>query len=445
MNQTIHKLAQSAGFLMAFLIGLPLPAQAAIDGINGGTSTTQTFNLTAKPGYISTGDGNSVYVWGYANGTGAMQYPGPTLIVKQGDKVVVNLSNNLPAGVSTSIIFPGQSQVDATGGNAAGLVTKEVNPGNSTVTYTFTATEPGTYMYHSGTNQALQLDMGLVGTLIVRPKVADPLHQAYTHSGSAFTHEYLFLLSEMDPAFHAKVESDVLAGLTPSVDNLQHLSTLWFINGRNGPDTMLDGKVSWLPNQPYNALARMHPGEKLLMRVINVGRDLHPFHTHGNNMLMIARDGRMLASSSSSGPDLATSNYTLQAVPGETYDLIYQWTGAGLNWDIYGHLPDANGNLPPLEPFESEADHGKPFPQISPGVPLALPNILDRFEGEGFSGSPFLGASESARPGQVKLNRFGGYFHMWHSHAERELTNDDIFPGGMLTMVIIEPHGVPIP
>jgi hypothetical protein len=27
---------------------------------------------------------------------------------------------------------------------------------------------------------------------------------------------------------------------------------------------------------------------------------------------------------------------------------------------------------------------------------------------------------------------------MWHSHTERELTNDDIFPGGMMTMMIVE-------
>jgi hypothetical protein len=28
---------------------------------------------------------------------------------------------------------------------------------------------------------------------------------------------------------------------------------------------------------------------------------------------------------------------------------------------------------------------------------------------------------------------------MWHSHNEKEVTTDDIFPGGMMTMLIIEP------
>jgi hypothetical protein len=34
---------------------------------------------------------------------------------------------------------------------------------------------------------------------------------------------------------------------------------------------------------------------------------------------------------------------------------------------------------------------------------------------------------------------------MWHSHTEKEITNFDIFPGGMMTMLIVEPMHVPIP
>ena len=34
-----------------------------------------------------------------------------------------------------------------------------------------------------------------------------------------------------------------------------------------------------LPSQPYNILPRMHPGEKLLLRVVRGGREMHPFHT----------------------------------------------------------------------------------------------------------------------------------------------------------------------
>ena len=437
MNQIIFKLAKAAGVLMALL--LSLPAQAVIEGITG-----PVFNLKASAGYISTADGNNIYAWGFSAAASAqtMQFPGSTLIVNQGDTVTINLSNTLP--VKVSMIFPGQSNVIASagggGGSTPGLITREANELTGSVSYTFVATEPGTYMYQSGTLQALQVEMGLVGALIVRPKVADPLHQAYNHANTSFTHEYLFLLSEMDPKIHAQVESQVLAGVSPIVDMSSWLATMWFINGRTAPDTMLDSNVPWLPNQPYNCVPRMHPGEKLLLRVVHAGRDLHPFHTHGNDTILLARDGRMLESAAGMGPDLATSNFTLQTIPGKTYDATFEWTGKGLGFDIYGHAPgDA------LEANESLADHGLPFPQISPGVALTLPNVLDRTDGEDYSGSPFLGQSEAPRPGQIQTNLFGGYFHMWHSHTEREITNDNIYPGGMLTMVIIEPHGVPIP
>ena len=38
--------------------------------------TGPIFNLTAKADYITTGDGNSVLVWGYANGRARCNTPG---------------------------------------------------------------------------------------------------------------------------------------------------------------------------------------------------------------------------------------------------------------------------------------------------------------------------------------------------------------------------------
>jgi hypothetical protein len=61
-----------------------------------------------------------------------------------------------------------------------------------------------------------------------------------------------------------------------------------------------------------------------------------------------------------------------------------------------------------------------------------------------WSGSPFLGAMGSLPPGEGGFNVTAGYFYMWHSHKEKEMVNNDIFPGGMMTMLIIEPPGVPI-
>jgi hypothetical protein len=29
---------------------------------------------------------------------------------------------------------------------------------------------------------------------------------------------------------------------------------------------------------------------------------------------------------------------------------------------------------------------------------------------------------------------------MWHSHNEREITTNDVFPGGMLQMMLVDPY-----
>jgi hypothetical protein len=203
-------------------------------------------------------------------------------------------------------------------------------------------------------------------------------------------------------------------------------------------------ETPWLPTQPYNSMPRMHPGEKLLMRVIGAGRDLHPFHTHGNNFWVIARDGRVLESAPGAGPDLAYSDFTLRSVPGETHDALFEWTGKGLGWDIYGttaqfpHTCTPDGNGFDLTTREWCADHNKP-------IPVVLPNLQDLTLGPHYSGSPYLGRFGVLPPGSVQLNQNAGYFHMWHSHNEREIVNNDIFPGGMMSMLIIEPPGVTIP
>ena len=417
MNMQIRKY----GWLIVAWLGLLLGStqvDAAIDGITG-----PTFNLQASAGYISTPDGDSLLVWGYGEQGRRMQYPGPTLIVNQGDTVTINLTNRLPEPVS--MVFPGQEGVSASGGST-GLLTQESTSSTDTVTYSFVASRPGTFHYHSGTRPEIQVEMGLVGALIVRPAGAPD--QAYAHPDTRFDQEYLFLLTEMDPEIHYQVE----AGLYDQVDTNSYTPVLWFINGRNAPDTLAPANHPTMPYQPYNCLPRLHPGEDLLLRVVGAGRDLHPFHTHGNHSLLVGRDGRMLSSTPGAGPDLAVADFTQQVLPGGTYDALFTWTGDQLGFDIYGHAPGD-----PLEPAEYAPDHGKP-------LPVVLPELQDLTFGGFYSGSPFLGAFAALPPGEGGLNANGGLFFMWHSHTERELVNNDIFPGGMMTMLIVEPPGVPI-
>lgn len=408
-------------------------ATAVVDGIVG-----NSLDLTVRSDYISGPDGSSVLIWGYADGAGRAQYPGPTLIVNQGDTVTITLKNELSVmgggpAPNVSIVFPGQQEVTA-GGGSIGILTREAAPGGTdTVTYNFTVDNPGTYIYHSGTSPELQVEMGLVGAIIVRPALG--AGYAYNHPATAFDREYLFLLSEMDPNIHQYVE--FFGPNSPYITSGDFLSdyfpAYWFLNGRNAPDTLTESYVGWLPTQPYNCLPRMHPGEKVLMRVVGGGRDLHPFHHHGNHSRIIARDGHLLESAPGMGLDISNEVFTIKSVPGETVDAIFTWSGEDLGWDIYGHSPGD-----PLEPNEYAPDHGKP-------LPVDLPETQELAFGGFYSGSPFLGTLGSLPPGEGGLNPYAGFVYMWHSHTEKELVNWDLFPGGMMTQLIVEPHGTPIP
>jgi len=425
------------------LVLIPAAARASIDGVTG------PFSLAASAGYISVADGGSIYCWGYGLAGGSqMQLPGPTLIVTAGETVTVTLTNRLPpAAGNTSIVFPGH-RVTATGG-VAGLLTQEAPPGAS-VTYTFMASEPGTYQYHSGTRPDLQVEMGLYGALIVRP-LAPPagcVDAAYAHPGTCYDREYLFLLSEVDIDVHRAVELQTSGTGPIDVATEPYVPEYWLLNGRTAPDTMAAPGGALLPTQPYNCLPRMHPGERVLLRLVGANRQMHPFHHHGNHTRLLARDGRLLLSATNPSQLAGPSLFTIPSVPGGTADAIFEWTGKDLGWDIYGHsagdgsacTPDAAGYHSVVgAPNYREwcADHNRQ-------IPVTLPDVSTLTLGGFYGGSPYLGVFGSLPPGEGGLNPNFGFTFMWHSHTERELVNNDVFPGGIMTMLIVEAPGVPI-
>ena len=486
---------QPGRFLGVLALGLALVlpwagSQAAHDirGITG-----PTFNLYAFPFNMNLPDGSSVHMWGfgdidaganasfhrdpddptgpfiqYGAGYGVPQYPAPTLIVNQNEAVTINLSNfGVPQPVS--IVVTGH-QVTAMGSGVEGLVTQASPDKNSlppgtpnTVTYSFTASEPGTYIYHSlnGANPGLHAEMGLQGVLIVRPTGYNATSNriAYNEAGTDYEQEFLYLLTEVDPDLHFEVERGHFNHST----NSDRLATIWFVNGRVFPDLFQGDFNTLFPNQPYQALALAHPGDKVLVREVNAGHDPHPFHHHGENMFFIGRDGRALSSDGLTA-DLGRSDNTLNSAPKQAVDMIWTWTGKDLNWDIYGTTtgplgrpdlahscsnpacPDGNGDgfddgtgdaCWDVSTREYCPDHNKEFP-------VNLPGVADLSLGGWWSGSPFLGDTGNLPPGEGGLNPFGGYFLVWHSHAEKELTTFDIFPGGSLSSMVVLPPYLPI-
>ena len=262
--------------MLLMLLAVPMAGAYDIPGITG-TSPTPVFNLATGTGTITTGDGNSVYMWMYGVEGGISQYPGPTIIVNQGDTVTINLKNRLP--VPTSFVVDGISVVATaviTGTDLPGLLTREVaaDNGASTVAYRFTASNPGTYLYHSGTNPPLQVEMGLLGAIIVRPTGFGPApnRTAYGHADSAYIHEKLFLLTDVD----ARVHDQVQKGNYTNIDFTDYHDVYWFINGRTLPDTLSTTGAPWLKNQPYDAFVMMNPGQTILYRMVNASRDPHP-------------------------------------------------------------------------------------------------------------------------------------------------------------------------
>ena len=523
-NTFSGQLLRVAAIAAASLLGSA--AQAAAPGITGG-ATAPVFNLDASAAYVTQPDGTSIYSWGYGcrvapsgfapagmsgAGCSTMQLPGPTLIVTEGQTVIVNLTNNLPAQAgNTSMLFPGFTLTASTG--VAGQLTTEAAPG-ATASYTFTASKPGTHSYYSGTQGDLQVEMGLYGAIIVLPAVTPAIctsglaasnvaaevanseadfrlaPAAYNHNNACYDREYLFQFSEMDPLIHRAAEEIATCAAAPGVTCPTNMDTVatepyhaayFLINGRSMPDDMDPAYAVQYPHQPYNGNPHMHPGELTLLRIIGQGRMQHPFHEHGNHVRVLARDGNLLLSPATL-PDATTPlagplMFTTTTTPGQTLDGIFQWTGKGLNWDAFGHglkngvavdasvcAPDANGYYTgaPAAPnyYEWCGDHGKaleskPFGQVGSGGPVTLPDATIVTNGPWYSGSPYLGGAATTRAvgatpippsGTVANSPTGeaGFAYMWHSHNEREITTNNIFPGGMLMMMLVDPRAYQI-
>jgi FtsP/CotA-like multicopper oxidase with cupredoxin domain len=526
MNKTISKMLVLVPILVLLLTA---SAYAAAPGITG-----PTFKLTATDAYLSQPDGQSIYSWGYgcsAAPTGylpklnispfcnPMQVPGPTLIVHEGDDVVVILTNNLPAAAgNTSILFPGFQLAPFTDGTP-GLLTQEAANG-STVTYRFHASSPGTRAYYSGTQGDLQVEMGLYGAIIVLPASVPSnctgglaaanlnveaywgeadfrLSQAaYDHAKTCYDREYLFQFSEMDANIHTQALAQVTAkvgctagaaGCSLNVPTEPYHPAYFMINGRSMPDDMDTNYATQYPHQPYNGNPHMHPGEQVLLRIIGQGRWQHPFHEHGNHVRILGRDGNLIVSASDPNSLAGPLLFTTTTTPGMAMDGIFYWTAKGLNWDAYGHnptsqdpnailacTPDANGYNTGLAAqtainyYEWCQDHNKPlqanpFGDVAGGGPATLPDPNIFTNGSWFGGSPYLGPNATTRatfgtctgsgnatncsttgttpPSGTIANPPGseaGFAFMWHSHNEREITTSNVFPGGMLMMMLVD-------
>jgi FtsP/CotA-like multicopper oxidase with cupredoxin domain len=385
------------------------------------TALTPTFNLTTQTGYIVLPDGNTMFMWGYSEGSHPFQHPGPVLCVNEGDVVTVILHNTL--NVDVSIMFPGQQGVLANGipvqpqYNLSGVLTSLVPTapaGGGSVTYSFVASKPGSFIYESGTDLRQQVGMGLFGALIVRPTLG--ANHMYNRADSQFTpeEEFLVLLSEIDPYQHQAAEN----GLPYNLDNYK--VRYWLLNGRGFPDSVADNNASWLPSQPYGALVRIHPFNNTVapsdpayhpypgaIRYLNVGTEDYPFHPHGNNGLVIGRDGHPLESAT--GQDLSFEKFAINIGPGQTWDVIFKW-------------------------YDAEK-----YDEMTNPIPSTQPDPANVVWGMYASGSPYLGMMGTMPPGMMTQNQCGEYYIISHNHALYQITSWGVVMSGPVTYLRIDP------
>ena len=211
------------------------------------------------------------------NGT----WPGPRLTVTEGDRVRATFTNKMHE--STGIHFHGQRVPNAMDG-VPNITQAPIEPGAS-FTYEFEARTTGSHMYHSHHNATDQVGRGLLGAFIVQPK--DP-EQRYDHLYGA-TQDIVW------------ISNDALGGFT--------------INGRGFPATA-------------PIVAKL--GETIVIRFMNEGNMMHPWHLHGMPMRVVARDGYPLGMA-------AFTCDTLGVNPGERWDVVITCDEPGA-WAFHCHI-----------------------------------------------------------------------------------------------------------
>ncbi|TPL78942.1 DUF4396 domain-containing protein [Mesorhizobium sp. B2-3-13] len=230
------------------------------------------------------------------------QIPGPRIHIRQGDRVRINVTNDLPEETTVhwhGMILPNQMD------GPAEITQAPIEPGQS-YSYEFTATQHGTYFYHPHAKPDRTQALGLYGALIIDP--SNPADEVQAD------HDYALELQEWL----------VRDGLTyPSMPMEGGMPNFFTINGRAYPST---------------DTIHMKLGETLKVRFIGTNNGfIHPMHIHGGPFEVVARDGETLA------PPARFLADTINVGPGQRYDVVWKARQRG-KWLIHCHIPHHTTN-----------------------------------------------------------------------------------------------------
>ena len=242
---------------------------------------TETFRIVAREAPWTLRPGLTVMAKTY-NGV----VPGPTLEVKQGERVVIEYRNELaiPDTIHLHGIHGIADDMDGVPGSSQAMV-----PPHGTYRYAFVAAQAGTFIYHTHDRKAV-LNAGLYGGIIVHP--APPSAREVAQR-----------------------------------DDLEIVSS-WYVNSVGESEFTINGK-----EYPATKPLDVRRGERVRIRWINISAEnFHTMHTHGHYMDVIARDAIPTA-----GRDLED---TLAIGPGQRVDTIVKADQKPGTWMIHCHVLD---------------------------------------------------------------------------------------------------------
>ena len=416
---------------------------------------------------------------------GNAQFPAPIIYSSVGDVVEIRLKNlgvtaqpNAPNdphsihlhgldvdaandGVPETSLGAVPANMCADGSTAAnGDCTAAGGPSPSAgnvIVYMYTADHAGTYMYHCHQEADIHVNMGMFGALVVY-NPGDPA--ALTGPGQGmggelygmqYDKDYVLLLGEFDIRGHADEEGTYVPGglLPPNTWDPDPFNwalyepQYWSINGLSFPNTIHADMPSgytfaeWIAAHPgYEPLITGSvstpnpywgtPGEKALIRVINMGFETQPMHMHGYHGKVIGSDargwdfGNYPKSKTNKSPQpfgVGLEKNTLTVGSGETYDWLIDFGQQSFN-SVYPagtqSCMDAAGN--PVEPTDPTC--------VAPATWEADVYI---------QGPTVVGLFNNLTPGAVSQ------FFPFHNHDDYKATNDGVYPGGMFTMIVPTP------
>ena len=263
--------------------------------------------------------------WGY-NGS----IPGATIEANEGDRVRVILHNKLPE--PTSIHWHG-IEVPLAMDGVPFINQPPIEPGAS-FTYEFTLHQHGTFFYHS--HGAMQQMMGTIGLFIIHPRTSQTPH---CHK------DFGLILQEW--------------ALLPNnpVPNTMQMEFNWLtINGKAGPAT-----TPMIVRQ----------GERVRLRLVNLGMDHHPMHIHGHQFYVTGTEGGRVPESA-----WYPGNTVLVGVA-QARDIEFEAVHAG-NWMFHCHLPHhmMNNMVSMVGHNMGGADEAEK--QQVPGYPQEMAMIMDK-------------------------------------------------------------------